>query len=48
MNKESLEMTLCLMLFTYLCVIMNDVVMLHRIDLVMDCVWRNMHDYECE
>ena len=34
MNKESLEMTLCLMLFTYLCVFMNDVVMLHRLDLV--------------
>jgi hypothetical protein len=27
-------MILCLVLFTYLCVFMNDVVMLHRLDLV--------------
>jgi hypothetical protein len=41
-------MTLCRVLFTYLCVLINDVVMLCRLDLVMDYVWRNMHDCDYE
>jgi hypothetical protein len=41
-------MILGLVLFTYLCVPMRDVVMLCRLDLVYGLIWRNIHncDYE--
>jgi hypothetical protein len=36
-------MILCLVLFTYLFVLMNDVVMLRRLDLVYGLLWYNIH-----
>jgi hypothetical protein len=41
-------MIFCLVLFTSLYVLMNDIVMLHLLELVMDYIWRNMHDYDYE